>query len=395
MEKRVGVMTGEPDRNLAAPPAAQPSEFRTEVPSAQLFQHDGRAGELFAITLVNLFLKVVTLGVYHFWAKTRVRRYLWSHTSFAGERFEYTGRGGELFRGFVLAIGALVLLAALGIGLRVILGAIFPRNAFLTFAFTVLVLPAGALLFLFLLGFARYSARRYRLSRTRWRGIRFGLSGSAVSHGKKMVGYSLLLALTLGFYWPYMRNHLTANFLNNSWFGNQRLFYHGKGGALFGRYFGSGFLLGIFGGLVSAFLNPLQESLIEALAAKEGVAGEFLIPVLGVVFGVASLAPFIIIWAWYTAGEYRYFASRAKLGPLRVHTSFATRQFIWLRLSNFLLLVFTLGLAFPWVAVRTVRFACDHVRLEGELDFEAIAQSTQERPTSGEGLAEAFDLDLF
>ncbi|MCH7477639.1 MAG: DUF898 family protein [SAR324 cluster bacterium] len=125
------------------------------------------------------------------------------------------------------------------------------------------------------------------------------------------------------------------------------------------------------------------------------MAGEILIPVLGVVFGVASLAPFIIIWAWYTAGEYRYFASRANLGPIRVHTSFATRQFIWLRFSNFLLLIFSLGLAFPWVAVRTVRFACDHVRLEGELDFEAIAQSTQERPTSGEGLAEAFDLDLF
>ena len=388
-------MTGESNRNLALPAAAQPSEIRTGVPSAQLFQHDGRAGELFAITLVNWFLKVVTLGVYHFWAKTRVRRYLWSHTSFAGERFEYTGRGGDLFRGFVLAIGALVLLAAFGFALLAGLGAIFPGNLFLIFAFTVLVPPAGALLFLFLLGFARYSARRYRLSRTRWRGIRFGLSGSAVSHGKKMVGYSLLLVPTLGFYWPYMRNHLTANLLNNAWFGNQRLFYQGKGGDLCGRYFGSGILLAIFAGLVSAFLNPLQESLIEALAAKEGVAGAMLIPLLGVVFGVASLAPFIIIWAWYAAGEYRYFASRANLGPIRVHTSFSTRQFIWLRFSNFLLLILTHELAFPWVAVRTVRFACDHVRLEGELDFEAIAQSTQERPTSGEGLAEAFDLDLF
>ena len=388
-------MNREPEQDYTVPPAAQPPEVRTGDPSALRFQHDGRAGELLAITLVNLFLKVVTLGVYHFWAKTRVRRYLWSHTRFAGERFEYTGRGGELFRGFVVAIGALALLAALGIGLMMILAAIFPGNPFPILVFTILVPPAGALLFLFLLGFARYSARRYRLSRTRWRGIRFGLSGSAVSHGKKMVGYSLLLVPTLGFYWPYMRNHLTANLLNNSWFGNQRLFYHGKGGDLFGRYFGTGFLLAIFGGLVSAFLNPLQEFLIEALAAKEGVAGEFLIPVLGVVFGITSFIPFVIIWAWYRAGEYRYFASRVNLGPNRVHTSFATRQFIWLRFSNFLLLIFSLGLAFPWVAVRTVRFACDHVRLEGELDFDAIAQSTQERPTSGEGLAEALDLDLF
>ncbi|RFA27198.1 hypothetical protein CAI21_15230 [Alkalilimnicola ehrlichii] len=62
--------------------------------------HHGSGAELFVIYLVNLLLKVITLGIYHFWAVTRVRRYLWAQTSFDGERFEYTGTGRQLFLGF-------------------------------------------------------------------------------------------------------------------------------------------------------------------------------------------------------------------------------------------------------------------------------------------------------
>ena len=60
-----------------------------ESSAAQRLNHHGNGGELFIIFLINILLKVVTLGIYHFWAKTRVRRYLWSQTSFEDERFEH------------------------------------------------------------------------------------------------------------------------------------------------------------------------------------------------------------------------------------------------------------------------------------------------------------------
>ena len=65
--------------------------------------YDGRAGEVGKIALSNSLLGLVTLGIYRFWAKTRLRRYLWSHVSMEGDRFEYTGRGIELFIGFLIA----------------------------------------------------------------------------------------------------------------------------------------------------------------------------------------------------------------------------------------------------------------------------------------------------
>src|SRR5689334_20764774 len=64
----------------------------------------GSAGSLFGIQLVNMLLTLCTLGVYMFWAKVRVRRYLWGQTEFEGDRFAYHGTAGELLIGSLKAV---------------------------------------------------------------------------------------------------------------------------------------------------------------------------------------------------------------------------------------------------------------------------------------------------
>src|SRR5919112_2245988 len=106
-------------------------------------------------------LLLVTLGIYRFWLATDVRRFLWSNTEIAGHSLDYTGTPTELLIGFLIAITILV-----------------PINALL---FLVLFLETLAqyatligFLFLAFLGqVAVYRARRYRLTRTVLRGIRF------------------------------------------------------------------------------------------------------------------------------------------------------------------------------------------------------------------------------
>jgi uncharacterized membrane protein YjgN (DUF898 family) len=66
--------------------------------------YNGRAGELAPIVLTNGLLTLITVGFYRFWGKTRLRRYLWSHVSFLGDRLEYSGRGLELFLGFLVIL---------------------------------------------------------------------------------------------------------------------------------------------------------------------------------------------------------------------------------------------------------------------------------------------------
>lgn len=64
----------------------------------------GAGGTLFGIHVVNVLLTLLTLGVYHFWARARVRRYLWGQTELLGDRFAYHGTGPEVARGWLRAL---------------------------------------------------------------------------------------------------------------------------------------------------------------------------------------------------------------------------------------------------------------------------------------------------
>ena len=76
----------------------------TENEADSAFGFDGNWQDFARIALPNLLLTIVTLGIYRFWATTRERRYLWAHTRFVDERLEWTGKGMELFIGFVLVM---------------------------------------------------------------------------------------------------------------------------------------------------------------------------------------------------------------------------------------------------------------------------------------------------
>ncbi|MCZ6557032.1 MAG: YjgN family protein [SAR324 cluster bacterium] len=358
------------------------------APNSQQLAHYGQAGELFAITLVNLLLKVVTAGIYHFWAKTRVRRYVWSHTSFAGENFEYTGHGVQLLKGFIFALIFLSPLALIWGAPR-----FFPMQEYGQFALLWLLLSLGVYpLLLWLIGFARFDARRYKLGHTRWRGIRFGMTGSARSHGNKMLGQTLLISITFGIYTPYMRSNLTANLLNNSWFGDQRFRYTGTGSGLIKRFWGFVVISILLGAIWGFTVQPFLASLLEKMQSDGGSSG-LLLQLTAVAVGLASYVPWAIAWLWFRAGEIRYYVANTTLDDVQYSiASLNTFEFIWLWTSNVGALVLTLGLAYPWVAVRSARYICDHLRVIGELDFASIGQSSEEVLKSGEGLAEALDI---
>ena len=138
--------------------------------SAPRLAYYGLLGEAWRLAVKTTFLTIVTLGVYRFWAKTRIRGYFWSRVSANGEPLEYTGTGLELFLGFLI-IAAIFIPANAVVGMA---GLFFGEDATAT-----LVLGAlPGLLVLVLIPLAVFRARRYRLSRTLWRGVRAGQTGS-------------------------------------------------------------------------------------------------------------------------------------------------------------------------------------------------------------------------
>src|SRR5882724_4808406 len=150
------------------PTPAPPAAFATPAPAGvrhAVFRGSGAA--LFGIHVINALLILVTAGIYFFWAKVRVRAYLWSESEFEGDRFAYHGTGRELIIGFVRAFAFFLL----PMTLLNTLPEIFEASALVIMATRLLVsILAGIFIPVAIVG-----ARRYRLSRTSWRGIRFSL----------------------------------------------------------------------------------------------------------------------------------------------------------------------------------------------------------------------------
>src|SRR5215510_4560923 len=131
----------------------------------QKLEYDGGLGALYWIFIKNFFLNIITLTIYRFWGKTNLRRYAWSHTRLQGQRFEYTGRGGELCVDLLIVAvfygGGILLftIASLAIGEA---GRVLPQF-FVGF------------LVIYLIFFSQYAAQNYRLTRSLWVGIRGGM----------------------------------------------------------------------------------------------------------------------------------------------------------------------------------------------------------------------------
>ncbi|MGB4718674.1 MAG: DUF898 family protein [Planktomarina temperata] len=185
-------------------------------------------------------LTIVTLGIYRFWARTRLRRYIWSSIRPGGDSFEYTGTGLEKFLGFLIAL--VVLAVYLGL-LQVVLsfigfslwGAITsePRGPMdvvtqlgATYVTGLAVLP--------LIFFAQYRARRYMLSRTRWRGLRFAMDAAAVGYAWRALLYFGLSIVTLGALMPLATFRLEKYMTDRMCYGDASFEQEGQWTALYG-----------------------------------------------------------------------------------------------------------------------------------------------------------------
>ncbi len=295
----------------------------------------GEGSELFGIFVVNILLSIVTLGIYSFWGRTKVRQYLWSATAFDGDRFDYHGTGGELFRGWLKAMGVFLVLYLVVVLLQLAGG--------ITALLSVLVFW-GCLLVL--IPFAIFAARRYRLSRTSWRGVRFSQHGDVRAFIKLWAGGALLTGITLSFYRPYFETDQRRFLFNDTRFGTGRFAYDGEGRDLFGRY-------------VRAVLLT--------------------IPTLG------------LYWFWYWAFRTRYDWEHTSFEGARFSSSVTGGGLLGLTLSNILLIVCTLGFGIPWALARQFRYVTDTLSLAGAVDFAGIIQQVGAAGV-GEGFADVLDV---
>lgn len=270
-------------------------------------------------------LLMVTLGIYRFWLVTDVRRFLWSNTDIAGEPLEYTGTALELLLGFLVAIALLIpiyagfFLAALDLGL---LGKLSGLLAFAALG---------------VLGqYAIYRARRYRLTRTIYRGLRFHQSGSAWSYAIRATLWWIATIVTLGLAYPFQMASLERYKMRNTFYGD-----------LAGRFEASGFALLLRGlPMWLLFFAPLAlairgfvgidwQALIDAIAQggddvmskiEGGNPGLGSAIVFAMLMGGTSIVLGALLYPAFQALILRWWSSGLRFGGLEVRSRLRTRD---------------------------------------------------------------------
>ncbi|WP_439120829.1 DUF898 family protein [Marivita sp.] len=171
---------------------------------------------MFWLALRTGFLTVLTLGVYRFWMRTRLRRWYWSSIRPGGHPLEYVGDPIEKLLGFLFAV--VVLAFYIGIVNLILMFASFSlfQDNFAAYAVSLVgVIP--------LWFFAQYRARRYVLARTRWRGLRFGLEPGALGYAWRAVLHWIVTILSLGLLLPRMTFWLEKYKTDRTFFGTARM----------------------------------------------------------------------------------------------------------------------------------------------------------------------------
>ncbi|MXO86085.1 DUF898 family protein [Altererythrobacter aurantiacus] len=353
----------------------------TDAESA--FGFDGTWKEFAPIAFSNLLLTIVTLGIYRFWATTRERRYLWSRSRFVDERLEWAGTGMELFIGFLIVLllfgipFVILQFATQALAMR---GEAFWAGALGLFAFLAIV---------YLTGLARYRALRYRLSRTRWRGIRGGSNNPGFGYGLSYMWKTFVGYLPLGLLIPWSMTSLWNQRWREMSFGPYKFDAQAEAGNVFAR-----FLL--------FYLAPfIIVAVIFAVGAAGGLAGYGIGGEdgagVGAMFGVViGLFVFyvvlgIIAVAFYSA-FYREVVGETTWGHLRFSFNASTMDWIKLLIGDAVLVVFTLGIGLIFLSYRHWKFFMIHMEAGGEILLDELTQSTTATAGHGEGLLDAFDI---
>lgn len=380
---------------------------------ATRLEYTGTWDKIMRLAAWNALWTILTLGIFRFWAKTRIRRHFWSNTVIDGDALEYTGRGLELFLGFLIVTVCASPFVALFVYLRT---QIPLDNIVLNTTIDFLVwLPI-----IFLIQIAVYRAQKYRLSRTSWRGIRGHLNGSSIKYAGKALLALLVTSLTLGICKPYYDITLMNYERNNTLIGNAQLSFAGKFTPAFKKWLTIWFML---------LLTYIVTFPAFAALVKFSIVLAFVVLAAGALFAAYQYSRYQAWFFRYTTGETSLgnlaLSSDLQAGKLfRIYTVLAIAvvlTFVLIFMAFSIAIGLTVGAsvdpsanAGPLVAIAVVSVMMlgpvqkifllpmffqpliaakvSSISVDGEMNTFAIEQVQRAEPRTGEGLAEAFDL---
>lgn len=354
-------------------------EDQQDNPAA--LRHRSEVREVFNLWIVNLLLSILTLGLYSFWGRTKMRQLLWSRTSLLGDDFEYHGRGIELFVGFLVAS---VLFFGSTQGLNFF--ALTVENAIV--AGVLQILPILIVLILFPTAF--WTQRRYILTRTSWRGVRGDQPTGWWGFVWRAIGGYFLTIVSLGLAFPFVATKAMTYLNKNSRFGDTYFTSDMRAGPIFKGYavllVSYLLMVAAFGWTIYSTIQDVRSGILseeEIQARFETIAYVF----FGVYAALLIIGP--VIYSFFQLQWWRQFFGTLSLAGATISVNASLRSVIIYLVKVFLVMLITLGLGRAFVMRMKIQFLSTHLQFHNIQQVENLAAEAVTELRTGEGMADA------
>ena len=330
----------------------------------------GKSAEFFGIWIVNVLLSIVTLGIYSAWATVRTKSYFYGNTKLDSHAFSYLAKPLQILKGRLLAIAFFVIYS--------LVSSFFPIAGLF---FTI------ALVFLF--PWFIVQGLRFDSRMTSYRNVRFNFHGS---YGKALVTFILLpIVGMLTFYlaMPWVMKKMNEFVLSNTSYGEQRLttyietkqYYLAALMVLLVTVIGVAAIIAI----IFAGVGGLDPAAFAGLSSGAQVAAGLVYFVL--IFLVNAIFKVKIRNHTFNSSEFDDLA--------KFRSSMAVTTYFTLIATNFLAIICSLGLAYPWTAIRTARYFADITEAKISDKATAVIDTMGDHKSSfGDEAADAFDIGV-
>lgn len=381
------------------PMATTPMRHELEV------RFTGSGSEYFRIWIVNLLLTIVTLSLYYPWAKVRRLKYFYGNTLVGEQPLGFHAEPKKMLRGYLLVALLLVLYSAAG--------HFSPTAGLVALAIVGAIWPA-----------LLKSSMQFRMANTSWRGLRFRFHGSVGGAYAAIlplfIPAGLIAAMMLGVPDP---EHppvwfggaflgvfaLTMLLMPWLWWNLKRYQHdhYGYGPEQTGLNAGAGSFYAVFmktSGV--AFLGFLAFGVLAAVLIG-GIVGASVLggsrgnpvamAILGVVMGLAGLMVVQLMpRPYFTSRMQNLLWGRTASTNVSFHSALRFWPLLGLTIKNWLLMVLTLGLYWPFAAVATTRMRMEATRVRSEIDPQSLSDQARARDgeAAGDAAGDLFGLDI-
>ncbi|UKE82582.1 YjgN family protein [Pectobacterium colocasium] len=377
-------------------------------------QFHGKAGEYFAIWLVNALLTVITLGIYSAWATVRRRRYFYGNTEINGDRFDYHADPIQILKGRLLVIAGIILFY--------IILAISPTLG------TIIALAFAALIPVIVIRNWRYNAIM-----SSYRGVRFNYhcqTGRAYwvlllcpillmlafyialvvvfmigmqSNSPILIGLIALAIAIPGFAAVngIMKMMQLDFYVNNLFFG-KTAFKAELTKAAFIKFALVSLLIFVpFLLAALSFMSSFIFTLFQTIMMGGGNEDLILTMLLSNAFNfimmfIVALLGVLVSSSYLVVAQRNYLFNQTSMnGDVKLHSSMQTLSYMGLLITNSLITIFSLGWAAPVAEIRHARYIANATAVEGDLALLHV-QAHQDAANSAlaEEAVQALDLGV-